>query len=286
MRFSERYGHSVVRDSIQIDGLDDGTRRRLWNIISPLIPSGYFSGLSGNNKHFLEELWDKYFKLVVTDLLGFQNNWEIYNLIRKYFMESNWYICYDFIESLIEFYFNPETIERFITQCNIVLEEEKCGYRIAGKLVVPIINEEEVSEVEAALNTPFEAVNEHIQTALNHLSDKQEPDYRNSIKESISAVECICKIIIGDRNTTLGQALRRLEEAGVELHPALRDGFSKLYGWTGANEGIRHAMMDMSTVDQDDARYMLVTCSAFVNYLLAEANKAGIDLQANWEAIR
>ena len=70
----------------------------------------------------------------------------------------------------------------------------------------------------------------------------------------------------------------RLEDAGVELHPALKEGFSRLYGWTGADDGIRHAMMDKSTVDQDDSRYILVTCSAFVNYLLAEADKARIKL--------
>jgi hypothetical protein len=43
--------------------------------------------------------------------------------------------------------------------------------------------------------------------------------------------------------------------------------------------------MELPTVDQDDARYMLVTCSAFVNYLISEAIKSGIDLQSNYESM-
>ena len=103
------------------------------------------------------------------------------------------------------------------------------------------------------------------------MSDRTSPDYRNSIKESISAVEAACQIITGDQKATLGQAVKKLEGSGVELHPAFRDALSKMYGYTNDASGIRHALLDESTLDADDARFMLVTCSAFVNYLKAKA---------------
>jgi hypothetical protein len=41
-------------------------------------------------------------------------------------------------------------------------------------------------------------------------------------------------------------------------------------------DGIRHALLEESTLDLDDAKFMLVSCSGFVNYLAAKAAKAGV----------
>jgi len=70
--------------------------------------------------------------------------------------------------------------------------------------------------------------------------------------------------------------LKKLEDKGIELHPALKSSFSSLYGYTNDADGIRHALLEESTLDFDDAKFMLVSCSAFVNYLAAKANKAGL----------
>jgi hypothetical protein len=42
---------------------------------------------------------------------------------------------------------------------------------------------------------------------------------------------------------------------------------SRLYGWTSDAGGIRHAIKDADEVERTDAQFMLVNCSAFVNYL-------------------
>ncbi len=118
------------------------------------------------------------------------------------------------------------------------------------------------------------------ETALDHLADRESPDYRNSIKESISAVESLCKLIAGDKKATLSNALDTLEQRrGVDLHKALRNAFCALYGYTSDASGIRHALLDEPDLDIEDATFMLVTRSAFVNYVLQKATKAGIDLE-------
>jgi hypothetical protein len=101
------------------------------------------------------------------------------------------------------------------------------------------------------------------------LSSKVNPDYRNSIKESISAVEAMARVVTGDQKATLGDALKTLETRGA-LHPAMKEAFSKMYGYTSNAEGIRHALVSESNVTQADARYFLVVCSAFVNLLKAQ----------------
>ena len=93
-------------------------------------------------------------------------------------------------------------------------------------------------------------------------------NYRNSIKESISAVESIARVVSGRDKATLGDALKAIKRG--QLHPALKEGFLKLYGYTSDEQGIRHAMLDEPNLTAADARYFLVSCSSFVNYLKAQ----------------
>jgi hypothetical protein len=88
----------------------------------------------------------------------------------------------------------------------------------------------------------------------------------------------VVQAITGEECAELGKALRVIEEK-VSIHPALKSAFSKLYGYTSDESGIRHAMLDATSPDSEDAIYMLVSCSAFVNYLMVKAVKAGIQLR-------
>ncbi len=116
-----------------------------------------------------------------------------------------------------------------------------------------------------------------MRTALSKLSDRKNPDFRNSIKESISAVESLCQKITGKPKATLGDALKAIEKNGrVNLHSALKRGYEAIYGYTSDADGIRHAMSEQSNCDFADAKYMLVSCSAFINYLIEKSAKAGI----------
>ncbi len=99
------------------------------------------------------------------------------------------------------------------------------------------------------------------------------------MKESISAVEALCKLIASDASATLGTALDKIErQRTVPMHGSLKAAFKALYGYTSDASGIRHALKDEPDVELEDATYMLVTCSAFVNYLVEKARKAGISL--------
>lgn len=211
--------------------------------------------------------------------------YQIYQNLEGFIFKAEWFKIYDFIENVITFYKKDDDCKKFIEHCNILLEEDACAYRIIGEQVVKLTSDEEIAEVEKVLETPFDPIKTHITKSLQFLSDRTTPDYHNSIKESISAVECICQIIAEDRNASLGKALKLLETKGFELNPVLFEGLQKLYGYTNTEDGVRHAMMEVDTVDQDDALFMLVICSAFVNYLKVEASKIGIDLMANYNTI-
>jgi len=128
----------------------------------------------------------------------------------------------------------------------------------------PPLSEQEKQEIERACSTPFYEANQHIKKAITLLADRKDPDYENSTKESISAVESIAKEI-----TEREKPLNALTQS-LQLHPSFKDALDKLYNWTSTDGGIRHGASSKSlTPDQNTARFMLVICSSFVNYIIS-----------------
>lgn len=289
MLFSQRKGLKPVKNIIQVDSMDEDLRNGLWNALSIY----YWNKMEGNEylssvediDFLFKRLWHNFFKKPLDTLDNYWAN--TYNLIRKYFFGYAWNEVYDFIEFIANNYriedndapINKEFMEVFMDLCNTILERELSAYRFVSGKIVQITSEEEISAIEESLKvtTPLEPVNNHLKRALDLLADRKSPDYRNSIKESISAVEAICNLIANNSKVTLGQALKEIEKK-IELHPALKEAFQKLYGYTSDAEGIRHALLDEPNLDFEDAKFMLVSCSTFTNYLITKSSKAGVKL--------
>ncbi|HHM1867837.1 TPA: AbiJ-NTD4 domain-containing protein, partial [Klebsiella pneumoniae] len=153
---------------------------------------------------------------------------------------------------------------------NAVFEKYGVGYRVIDGLITPISDEVEIESIEGALANNTESARNHFTRALELMADREQPDYRNSIKESISAIESLCKKISGNEKGTLGDCLKTIEDKG-HIHPAMKRAFQQLYGYTSDQGGIRHALTDDSEEPTlEEARYMLVICSAFSNYLVSK----------------
>jgi hypothetical protein len=68
------------------------------------------------------------------------------------------------------------------------------------------------------------------------------------------------------KKATLHEALSTLD-AKQKLHPALVKGFKALYGYAGDADGIRHALMDEWNLTAAEAKFFLLSCTSFINYL-------------------
>jgi len=79
------------------------------------------------------------------------------------------------------------------------------------------------------------------------LSDPDNPDFRNSIKESILAVAAACKHLARSKKGTLNTALETLDKR-KPLHPAFKEGLEKLYAWNGSGGGLVLRSPILSTV--------------------------------------
>lgn len=278
-------GFVAIRDEIQIDYMDGDLRTSLWNYLYKG-PFGYRDRSSFEVKrtsslgYLMKDIWTDYYVLEY-DLMSYRwSHWE--GAIKKRFFSGKWYEVYDLMEFIFDRWAGRSTVENtFIPEVNAILTKELSGYRFVGGLLTPITTEEEISEIEESLEKTksIDPVRQQILSSIEKLSDRDNPDYRGSIKESISAVETITRIFTGKNKLTLGQALKELEKQGeIPIHPALQQAFIKLYGWTSDDDGIRHALMNDSNLGFEDAKFMLVTCSAFINYLLEKVSRYGIAL--------
>lgn len=278
--FSQRKGIKPVKSVIQVNFMDDDLRNGLWNALT----TSYWDNISRDYISYfpdmeilIKKIWVDHFKQPLDTL---EDIWSLtYEKIRNIFYNYEWYEVYDFIEFIVYSYPYKDDNQDFMDHCNSFLERELSAYRFIGGKITQITSEEEISEIEEALeiSKSLKAVNTHLKTALDLLADRKSPNYRNSIKESISAVEAICNIITKGKNATLGQALKKIEDK-VGLHSALKNAFSSLYGYTSDADGIRHALLDEPNLYFEDAKFMLVSCSTFINYLVIKASKAGIKI--------
>ena len=273
MSFSERYGYKPLREIIQIESVDEPLMNGLWSLLKVYAwdhvyySQGMYGGcyLSSNedHKYLCEQLWLNYFKKPLDEL---ENDWtKILAQLRKYFFDCEWYEVYDFIEFVANNFSRYAFKDNFRRSCNALLEKEMSAYRFIGGVITRITEEQEIGEIERALEISDKPVNTHVRRALELLSDRNAPDYRNSIKESISAVESFVSIVLETDKGTLGQLLKKLED-DIHLHPALKTAFSNLYGYTSDEGGIRHAMTEQDQTDFHDAKFMLVVCSSFINF--------------------
>lgn len=234
--------------------------------------------------YILNILWDRLGYKVDLDLYELENEDIrdlLMNQINRIWYAQQWYTYYDILEIILSFSVSDskliggnekEKISNFKNDVNKIFVEENIGYRIIDNQVVNITTEEEINEIEKAMDSVFDSVNNHLEKALSFYSDRKNPDYKNSIKESITAVESMCCIICGEK-VELGKALGRLEKNGIYIHGAMKNGFQALYGYTSDESGIRHGGIEDKEVTEEDAKFMLITCSAFVNYLKVKFNK-------------
>ena len=286
--FSESIGKSKCVMKMQYDDFDERTRTQISNKLFGILeiflddPNSYGCMIQlGYN----DDVGNHFCKAILSDVFNkstvLENdetfNWKgVYTLIQKVIEDAECNEVLDilwYINSWInQNYYSYDKL--FSKSFNVLFETEYVGYRFVGDKIVAITDKNEINEIEQACDAPYNGCKAHIEKAVGFLADREHKDYKNCIKESISAVETICQIIIGSNTATLNKAIQKLKNKGIKIHPVLETAFTKLYAYTSDEGGIRHAEgLFVSEVSFEEAKFMLVSCSAFVNYLIAEYGK-------------
>lgn len=285
--FSQRKGIRPLSKTLQVKSIDEELRNRLWNVLTICawnhwIPEqhsewGPDRGDAVRVEQITGQIWHNYFKKPLDAMPPFHSDRGSsgYRVIREHFFNGEWWQVYDFIEFILKISPNAWKIA-LKKDWNTVLESEKAAYRIVDDEVVEITDDNEIEAIETALEKSVKTVQSHLSRALDLVSDRKQPDYRNSIKESISSVEAVCKAVAGKPKAELGDCIKTLKNHG-SVHPAFEQALLKLYGYTSEEGGIRHALTEECvSPTYADAKFMLVACSAFVNFLWTKASELGI----------
>ena len=276
--FSERKGIIHISDIIQTTSLNDRTRNMIYNCIENVFVSLRSSGSNMGIDYFCEYLFLEIFSLTKKHIPASRdvfNNYdyeEVANIIYEKVLNDDYNEVFDLIEGIIktlkyvdkkDLYKIQDYENAFIISINHVFASENVNYKIISGIITDVINDEEIKSIDDTLNSPIKVVSRHYKKALDLLYNSD--DYANSIKESISSVEAMCQIVSKKEKVTLKEALSKLK---VKIHPALEVAFEKLYAYVNDSKGIRHANgIGEEPATFEEARFMLISCSAFVNYL-------------------
>ena len=283
--FSERYGYTkasdvIIREKItpEIQNAICSCYDKLPDLFNEVIV--YYQDAKAEYKNLEEYLWVYFLN---ERAANFSDGYK-YHVVATVYIEDKsnaWYKKLDIIEKTIQYLRNFDAknhkfysvASNFIKLLNSAFERLNFAYRIINDAIVEITSEQEIKTIEIAIDNSARNVKMHLNRALELYAQRPNSDYRNSIKESISAVEAFCREKTGEN--TLGKALNKLEKNGIVFPDVLKTAFEKLYAYTNQPDaGIRHALMDdtgVYTPKAEEAIFMLVSCSAFINYLNKKA---------------
>ena len=290
--FSDRNRIQPENTVIQLKDFDKRTRIQLHNMISKMnrvfcrvVQDCNPFGAPQDIQDFYRFVLGTVYSEPVDFRLVYKDDFVI-KLINETILNEKYDDVLTLIEALIQ-YWNSKIVSingyysqdyqctyhaRLFEIANEIFEREYVGYRFIDGIIVPISDNYEVETIQVTLNNKYQPVYDHISKANKLLADREHPDYENSIKESICAVEAICEILTGAKGNyaTLSKTLKKLETNGVEINSTLKTAFNTLYGYTSDANGIRHAGdIGGPSSTFEEAKFMLVACCTFINYLTA-----------------
>ena len=278
LTFSQRYGLAPLPEPMQLETISDDLRREIWNVIrEPLLR---------HRKHWVTDYFDDQAKRFSERVLGKLNqlpedqistNYEnVLNAFKQAALQGKFNHVLDLVEILVN---DRDATEELKERLRVLFEHS--AYRLDTSqrpyIFFPQTSKEQGETVRRATETlrqgGMEGAATHLRQAAEHINAGQ---YGDSIADSIHAVESVAKKIDQRANKTLGPALDSLERSGLLKHPALKEAFKKLYGYTNDEQGIRHALLDRDSPDVglDEAVFMFGACASFAAYLVGKHRKA------------
>ncbi|MGF1610173.1 MAG: AbiJ-NTD4 domain-containing protein [Kiloniellales bacterium] len=281
LTFSQAEGLAPLPGPLQLHFLSAAARAYLWKTTYDLINNSKRETYSGFE--FLSETWKNiledahvYFFHKPVDEYSYHID-DTIKYLKPFMLRGKYNEVFDFIEFILR---HPRCPGPFLDGVIRDFQRSHLAYTVApeaGPSIVPAVTEQEGNAIKKA----FETLSDHgLSGARVHLQKASENinagRYADSVREAIHAVESVAQKLSDKADKTLDPALNELAK-NIQLHPALKTGFSKLYGYSSNEKGVRHALHDdEAKVDMHDAVFMLGACASFVTYLVGKSRDAGL----------
>ncbi|WP_188913261.1 hypothetical protein [Salinarimonas ramus] len=283
MSFEQAEGVEPLPTQLQLKQLTQELRALLWAVIvnsTERSATEAMTGYMGTTLVFsAQSAWGRILrdKHVLRDHLPideFDSDFHFQmESLKKIFWEGDYVLVFGTLQWILRHASCPPNLARGVDFC---LQRARAAYRVIdGRTVAPIASEHERDALLQALTTSHEAGLEGARAHLrNAAGAASEGSYADSVRESISSVESVVRVMAP--NKSLANALAELQKTS-HVHPAMKSAFEKLYGYASDEQGIRHSLLldGDSKVDEGDALFMLGACASFVTYLISKGRAAG-----------
>ena len=270
-------------EPMRLEEISDALRREIWNetrrrlqlLVSYRYESRYKKYyFSAEGVEFIEHVLGRLFKIPEDDVDTTYSY--VIDLLRKTILND----YFNKVLDLVEIICNEKPNRKFVFQIYHVFEAHSAAYWLDFShrpyQFFPRSDKAQGEAIRSAIETiresGMEGARAHLRQAAAHINARQ---FADSITDSIHSVESVARTI-EPKSKTLGEALNSLQKNGLLKHPALKEAFSKLYGYTSDEQGIRHSLLDKPSpdVDLDEAMFMFGACASFAAYLVNKHRKA------------
>ncbi len=149
------------------------------------------------------------------------------------------------------------------------------NYKNQSPAIVPISTPESGNSLLMSLRNLRES---GLTAAVDHLHKSSScinnSDWEGSIRESVSAVESVLRSIDPNSSNDMNKALNSLEKLHDPIHPALKMGIAKIYGYASDVPGAHHSKVEgtNSNAGLEEALLLLGICASFANYFARKFN--------------
>ncbi len=199
-------------------------------------------------------------------------------VIENRIYNCTWHEFYDICEIIWANLYSEYSTNHinFTEQVNTLFREEQLGFEIREGKVEKISSgfvDTKIKEARYLLKQPgFKGADQHFEKAIKALNIRPNPDVENCIKDAVSAIESVGRIIINDENALLSDIIKGAVKKGIIPQP-LDQTFQKLYAYRGNEPGIAHGAVDISKVTEDEAELILAISAAMIIYLVKKRSK-------------
>lgn len=288
MKFSYRHGYDPEFDNERVRDNAPKWLRKIY--FSTILERLVHDGMSSNSDKKPIPAYDLIYDLLAMDDEEpdeyYLNRTPATEVLSNMIMGTSWYRFYDTVEAVAEklieadddddlaFAWGTPTNESFTfsayrQRVNELFSEYKVDWKMndAGQLESPLppYLEDKINGTEEKLNDRFKPARAHFAKARAYALGSHR-DAENSVKESISAIESVCRIFYPGA-ATLGEALKMMKKDG-SVSTLLISVIEKFYAYANAEPAVRHGSDKDSSVQEYDAELALHFAAAFIRTLI------------------
>ena len=300
LNFSQREGKVPLPEPMRLEYIPLRFRQLAWKVIDEEIrdsadsfydkSDSYSSFLSNQN---IGSIVYSY-KFDVLGQLHDEIEWcgpiESASFFKKLISGENYYQLLTLIEFVLRHERCSENLRKSLVDA---FEKTPVAYFVDDKdglpTIMPRVSREAGEATRQAIETlrknSMEGAATHLRQAAKRINDARhinDPQFADSVRESISAVESVARRIAPNENT-LGDALKSLEKKGLLKNNQLKKGFELIYAYTNSEEGVRHSLVfkDSADVGLDEAMFMFGACASFAAYLTNKHQQ----METEWDSV-